>query len=125
MENFKIHTSLEFDANDYSKNKDKFTVCHSQKEAFPASYIRPLYCKGRPLARYVSIEKTSVGKITPLKFCELEVYGEPFDGRWLAVRVSGRIVFFSAAFSCLTNTQNLSLPSCPGGDFQSTKQQAE
>jgi hypothetical protein len=79
LENFKIHTSLDFDPHDYSKNK--FTVCHSQKEAFPPAYIKPFYCKGRPLARYVSIEKTSVGTITPLKLCELEVYGKQFDGR--------------------------------------------
>ncbi|XP_064639836.1 uncharacterized protein LOC135495302 [Lineus longissimus] len=78
MDNFKIHTSLEFDPHNYAKNK--FTLCHSQKDEFPPAYIKPFYCKGRPLARYVSLEKTSAGQITPLKFCELEVYGELFDG---------------------------------------------
>ena len=63
---------------DYHKKTPGLHTCHDQTTAFPLGYMRPLYCKDRPLARYVIVEKDATNQ--KLEFCELEVYGDRFDG---------------------------------------------
>ncbi|XP_064652913.1 uncharacterized protein LOC135503317 [Lineus longissimus] len=77
LQNFKVKVAKSFDPTNYAKNT--FSTCHTQKEPMVKGHHRFIHCKPAARGRYVVIEKDPALN-APLKFCELEVYGQEYDG---------------------------------------------
>ena len=78
LKNIFIYTTRVFDP--ANVNTLKYDLCYNQTSAIPKGHIKPLYCTVLSVGRYVVIMKKTSNR-DPLEFCEMEVYGKPYDGK--------------------------------------------